>query len=151
MAAIKGKYHPPMELPGANGRGQMEGGDRMKDSYNITDAEREVMEVLWEAGESVRTGVLLDQMKLRGRSWKRQTLNTLLARLDEKGIVIRKRAFVEAAFTEKELFTKQTQGLVNHFYGGKLENFCAAFIGKELQPSEVEKLNALVDEIQKRK
>lgn len=108
------------------------------------------MEVLWEAGEPVRTGVLLDRMKLRGKEWKRQTLNTLLARLDEKGIVTRKRAFVTAAFTEAELFTKQTQALVNHFYGGKFENFCSVFLGKELQPSEVEKLNALVDEVQKR-
>lgn len=118
----------------------------MKESYRITKAEREVMEVLWEANEPVRTKNLLDKMKEKGRDWKRQTLNTLLFRLEEKGVVSRRRAYVEGALSEDELLQKQTQEILDDFYGGKLENFCAALVGgKPVTDEDVDKLYALVD------
>ncbi|MCI9279053.1 MAG: BlaI/MecI/CopY family transcriptional regulator [Lachnospiraceae bacterium] len=119
----------------------------MKESYRITKAEREVMEVIWEAAEPVRTKTLLDKMKERGRDWKRQTLNTLLFRLEEKGIVSRRRAYVEGALSEDELLQKQTQEILDDFYGGKLENFCAALVGNQaIKDDDVDKLYALIDE-----
>lgn len=75
----------------------------MKVNHKITGAEREVMEVLWRYSEPVQTKELLEQMKEKGRNWKRQTLNTLLFRLEEKGIVNRRRAYVQAALSEEEL------------------------------------------------
>lgn len=116
--------------------------------YKLSDAEKEVMEVLWEFSEPVQTKDLLDMMQEKGRNWKRQTLNTLLSRLEEKGIVSRKRAYVKAVFSKEELLQKQTQEIVDNFYGGKLGNFCAAFIGNtEIEPEDVERLNALIDEL----
>ena len=61
----------------------------MKANHKITGAEREVMEVLWKYSEPLQTRELLEEMKERGKKWKRQTLNTLLFRLEEKGIVSR--------------------------------------------------------------
>ncbi len=118
----------------------------MKESYRITKAEREVMEVIWAANEPVRTKNLLDKMKEKGRDWKRQTLNTLLFRLEEKGIVSRRRAYVEGALSEQELLQKQTQEILDDFYGGKLENFCAALVGnRTVKSEEVDKLYDLID------
>lgn len=118
----------------------------LKESYRITKAEREVMEVIWEANEPVRTKNLLDKMKEKGRDWKRQTLNTLLFRLEEKGIVSRRRAYVEGALSEQELLQKQTQEILDDFYGGKLENFCAALVGnRTVKNEEVDKLYDLID------
>lgn len=122
----------------------------MRENYRITKAEREVMEVLWEAKEAVRTKVLLDSMKERGRDWKRQTLNTLLFRLEEKKVVNRRRAYVEAALSEAELLQRQTQEILNDFYNGKLENFCAALSGGQtIGDEDVSKLYKLVDEWKK--
>lgn len=120
----------------------------MKESYKITKAEREVMEVLWEAAEPVRTKNLLEKMKERGRDWKRQTLNTLLFRLEEKGVVNRRRAYVEAALTEAELLQKQTQEILDDFYSGKLERFCAALVGggrQAVKEEDVDKLYELIE------
>ena len=119
----------------------------MKNSYKITEAERAVVEVLWEHPGPVQTSELLDLMKAKGKNWKRQTLNTLLFRLEEKSIVKRKRAYVEVALSEQELLQKQTQGILDNFYGGKLGNFCAALVGKA-KVSEEDKamLYALLDE-----
>lgn len=117
----------------------------MKESYRIAKTEKEIMEVLWEAGEAVQTGELLEQMRLRGRDWKRQTLNTLLFRLEEKGIVSRSHAFVQAALTREELLQKQTQDILDNFYSGKIGNFFAALTGHtHLKDEEVNELNELI-------
>lgn len=121
----------------------------MKDSYKLADAEREILEVLWEHTEPVQTKDLLDLVNQRGRSWKRQTLNTLLFRLEKKGMVIRKYAYVQAALSEKELRQRQTQEILDDFYGGKLGNFCAALMGdSKIRKEDAEELNALIDKMQ---
>ena len=103
----------------------------MKVSHKITGSEREVMEVLWGRTEPMQTRELLEVMREKGKKWKRQTLNTLLFRLEEKGIVSRKRAYVEAALTEE---------LLDDLYGGEYGNFFAALTGNTEIDSESKKL-----------
>lgn len=123
----------------------------MEDRNKITNAERDVMEVLWEYSDAIQTSELLEKMKDKGRNWKRQTLNTLLFRLEEKKIVSRKRGYVQAALSEQELRRRQTEGILDNFYGGKLGNFCAALVGKaQLEEDGVAKLNALIDELKEK-
>ena len=121
----------------------------MKDSYKLADAEREILEVLWEHTEPLQTKDLLELVNQRGRNWKRQTLNTLLFRLEKKGMVSRKYAYVQAALSEKELRQKQTQEILDDFYGGKLGDFCAALVGDtKIRKEDAEELNALIDKLQ---
>lgn len=120
----------------------------MRECYSMAKTEKEIMEVLWEVGGPVQTGVLLEHMRARGRDWKRQTLNTLLARLDEKGIVSRTHAFVQASLTREELRQKETQDILDDFYGGKIGNFFAALTGHIcLKDEEVDKLNDLIEQL----
>ena len=42
-------------------------------------------------------------MKEKGKDWKRQTLNTLLFRLEEKGVIVRRRAYVWSVLSKEEL------------------------------------------------
>lgn len=122
----------------------------MKEGYKITAAEREVVEVLWEYTEPVQTRELLDRMREKGKEWKRQTLNTLLFRLEEKGVIVRRRAYVWSVLSKEELLKKQTEGILNDFYDGDLKNFCAALIGNTnsaLNEEEVAQLNALIDKL----
>ena len=53
--------------------------------YSLSDTEQEIMEVLWEKGDSIKTRQLLELFNERGKDWKRQTLNTFLSRLEEMG------------------------------------------------------------------
>ena len=124
------------------------GGKTMKVVHRITDAEREVMEVLWRDSEAVQTRVLLELMKEKGKSWKRQTLNTILFRLEERGIVSRKRAYVQAAMSREALLQAQTREILEEYYGGKAANFFAAFIGNpNLTPEDIGRLDALLEEL----
>ena len=123
----------------------------MKANHKITGAEREVMEVLWERTEPMQTRELLDVMTERGKKWKRQTLNTLLFRLEEKGIVSRKRAYVEAALTQEELLQVQTQELLDDLYGGEYGNFIAALTGnKEIDSESKSLLDGLMKKLKRK-
>lgn len=121
----------------------------MVKDYKVTEAERAVLEVLWEHVEPMQTAELLEQMKQRGRDWKRQTLNTLLSRLDNKEVVNRKRGYVQAALSEEGLLMKQTQGILDNLYGGKLENFCIALLGNSnVKDEDIAQLNTFVSRLQ---
>ena len=123
----------------------------MKGNHKVTGAEREVMEVLWGQAEPLQTRELLEVMKGRGKNWKRQTLNTLLFRLEEKGIVSRKRAYVQAALSEEELLQLQTQQLLDDFYGGEYGNFFAALTGnKKIDGESKALLDALLGRLKRK-
>ena len=99
--------------------------------YTLPEAERAVMDVLWKQTGPTLTRDLQIMMSDRGRVWKRQTLNTVLARLERKGAVSRKRGYVQAQLTPDELLQKQTEAILVDFYEGKLTNFCSALIGQD--------------------
>lgn len=118
-------------------------------SHKITETEKSVMEVLWEHSDAVATRDLLEMMKEKGKDWKRQTLNTLLFRLEEKGIVSRTRAYVKPAMTKKELLQAQTQEILDNLYDGKPGNFFAALVGS-VTAEDMGRLEALLEEIRNR-
>lgn len=123
----------------------------MKINHKITDTEQSVMEVLWERSEAVATRELLELMKEKGRNWKRQTLNTLLFRLEEKGIVSRTRAYAKAAMSREELYQVQTREILDDFYGGKLSNFVAALVGStNMTAEDADRVEALLEGLRKK-
>lgn len=123
----------------------------MKINHKITNTEQSVMEVLWERSEAVATRELLELMKEKGRNWKRQTLNTLLFRLEEKGIVSRTRAYAKAAMSREELYQVQTREILDDFYGGKLSNFVAALVGStNMTAEDADRVEALLEGLRKK-
>lgn len=123
----------------------------MNNSYKLAGAEQEIMKLLWANGGTLSTSELLDKVNKKGMTWKRQTLNTILARLEEKGVVSRPRAYVEATVTENELLRLQTKEILDSFYDGKLGNFCAALLGDVKGNSkDATNLYTLFDKLQKK-
>ncbi len=119
--------------------------------YTLPEAERAVMDVLWKQTGPTLTRDLQIMMSDRGRVWKRQTLNTVLARLERKGAVSRKRGYVQAQLTPDELLQKQTEGILVDFYEGKLTNFCSALIERNrLRNSGGGDLTSLIKELQEK-
>ena len=74
----------------------------MKNFFDISEAELTVMEKLWDQEESIKQSHLLTLFEEDGKEWKRQTLNTFLSRLEEKGFVIRERRMVKAVYSREE-------------------------------------------------
>lgn len=102
----------------------------MRNIANMSDAEQEVMEKLWDQAKSIKQSQLLDLFIEEGKEWKRQTLNTFLARLEEKGLVKRENRMVSVIYSREEYNYMQMKEAINHMYGGKISNFVAAFTKK---------------------
>lgn len=99
----------------------------MKEFFNISDAEMEVMEMLWKQGSGLKQSELLALFEADGKKWKRQTLNTFLIRLESKGMVKRDNGIVEPVYSWEEYRYTQMKAAVDCLYGGRLNDFMAAF------------------------
>ncbi len=99
----------------------------MRSTYNMSETEQEVMEKLWDQGEGVRQAQLLALFEEEGKEWKRQTLNTFLSRLEEKGMVRKENRIVTPVYSREEYYLKQMKSAIDHMYGGKLSNLVSAF------------------------
>ena len=56
---------------------------------DITPAEQAIMNVLWESKHWITINELIEYFEHLGKEWKRQTVNTYLTRLIEKGLVVK--------------------------------------------------------------
>jgi BlaI family transcriptional regulator, penicillinase repressor len=121
----------------------------------ISDAERQVLLVLWEHGPSAAR-VVLAHLARAGSGWSRSTVITLLQRLERKGYVASDKsghAFLfRAAVTRDELLAKRMSELADELCGGQWTPLLLAFARREkLRPSEVAEMQRLVDELSQRR
>jgi len=124
----------------------------------VSDAEREVLHVLWEHGPGTVRDV---QRRLAQGSaaWTRSTVITLLQRLEKKGYVASDRsgfAFVfRALVTRDELVHQRVAELADELYDGQAAPLMLAFAQRQrFTPQELAELRKLIDELaskQKRK
>lgn len=116
----------------------------MHDFQSLSDAEMEIMRVIWAAEGPVTAGQLLDRFADRG--WKAQTMSTFLARLVRKGVLtVRKRGkanLYAPAVTEQGYRQLEARHVVDALYDGSLTDFLAALFGGE-PPLRAEELEAL--------
>lgn len=120
----------------------------MKKIYNVSEAEMEVMEKLWEHGDGIKQSELLALFQADGKEWKRQTLNTFLTRLEDKGLLTREKRIVKPVYSREEYNCIQMKKVIDRMYEGKLSNFVAAFVRENsINDSEAE---ALIDLLENR-
>lgn len=119
----------------------------MKNKFNASEAEWEVLKKLWEQEEDgIRQPKLLALFEADGKEWKRQTLNTFLSRLEEKGLVTRENRIVRTVYTREEYNYLQMKAAIDELYDGRLSNLVAAFVNKKaLQKGEAQALIKLLE------
>ena len=111
----------------------------MKSKYSVTEAEWEVLKALWKLDEKVTQALLLEHCEKEGKQWKRQTLNTFLARLEEKALVKREKGLVWAIYGEEEFSYLLMKEGIEQLYQGKFSRFVAAFSQRNAIDLEDEK------------
>ena len=62
----------------------------MKNKYNLSVSEKEIMDLLWEHGEMSSKEILHYFNTEKNKDWKKQTLNTFIARLLKKEVLKRR-------------------------------------------------------------
>ena len=115
---------------------------------DLSKTEMEIMQVLWSRGGKMPSVAIMDVFIGRGRNWKRQTLNTLLKRMEEKGVIVRTRGSVRALCSELEYRHWQSREIVEKAFAGKLDLFVAAYMGKgSLSPELLEEFTKLMEKM----
>lgn len=96
----------------------------------ISNAELEIMKILWREGVSVSSADLRREL-IETRDWEKSTVLTMLRRLTDKGVVKAEQRDVRYYLpnvTEAEYNAAQTQGVVDRLYGGSAKSLVAALV-----------------------
>jgi len=112
-------------------------------SEKIADAELEIMKILWRERRPVTFRDLRDELN-ETKKWGKSTVNTLVHRLAEKGVISaepRRGAPYAPNVSEAEYMRAQEQGLLDKLYGGSAKNFVAALVkGGRLSATDIDEL-----------
>ena len=89
----------------------------MEKVVSVTESELKVMEKLWDQEGAIKQSQLLALFETDGKAWKRQTLNTFLSRLENKGMVKRENRMVEPLYSKKEYYSIQAKAAIERMHG----------------------------------
>ena len=122
----------------------------MKSFPQISEAELEVMKVLWELNYATSSQIVERLVKVK--NWKPKTVQTLIKRLVAKGAVKAERktgkAFLYSPnISEGEFKAYASSSFLQKVFDGSLSLMIASFIKeKKLSKQEIEDLKKILDE-----
>jgi BlaI family transcriptional regulator, penicillinase repressor len=119
------------------------------DTPRISDAEWDVMDVVWRLG-TVTPAEVIDRVA-ETRGWNHRTVRTLLARLIEKGALRRergeRRAVYRAAVTRRRCVREAGRSFLNKIFAGDAASLLMHFArDAKIEPDDVDRLKRLLDE-----
>lgn len=118
---------------------------------DLSKTELEILQVLWDNGEEMSPRDIWDIFLSRGKDWKRQTLNTLLLRMEEKGVIEKHWGSVRVLCTELEFRRAQCEEMVRDSFNGSLNQFMAAFTGNsKISPEDAKELEEFVERLKRK-
>lgn len=104
--------------------------------HSISDAELEIMKVVWANDEQTLFAYLMQELAKKGKTWQKNTTITLLSRLMDKGFLKAKKTGIRNAYTalvsEKEYQTAQTKGLLDKIFEGSAAGLVSNLIESDL-------------------
>lgn len=116
----------------------------MNNADKISDAELEVLKILWNKDGALSERQIIDAL-IKENDWHRATIQTLVRRLYEKGVVqkVKKEIFYYSALISQEEYAKEkTSDLLNKVYGGSAKNLVSAMLNSDiLSKKDIEELN----------
>lgn len=118
----------------------------MQDKYDITDAELEIMQVLWK-NEKCDLNTIMQELNNK-EDKNRNTIKTLLRRLILKGSVKSKKIGLKDTIyipmvSKNEFLETQNESFLKKLYNGKTNNLLLNFV--ENQKVSKQELQKLID------
>ncbi len=116
-------------------------------SERISEAEHEVMEVLWREAPLGAAEVAERVDPTRG--WSDRTVKTMLSRLLAKGVLAHeeegRRFLYRPAVTRDDYAARESRRLLDRMFGGRLTPLVAHLAEREvLTPRDIEEIEALL-------
>jgi len=114
----------------------------MKDT-KISDAELEILETLWAAGEALNASEIRARLNEK-KDWERTTVLTLIRRLLDKGVIAQEKRevyYYTPLVARGDYVKGETKSFLNKFFKGNVKNLAAALIEDEdLSREDIEEL-----------
>src|SRR3954470_14587684 len=119
----------------------------MKEIPQISEAEYEVMKVIWNF-EPIATPEVVEKLSNKS-DWKPNTIHTMLARLvKKKALHARKdgRVFIYTSLVEKHEYVEQkSKSFLKQFFGGTLNSMILNFIeNDQLSKEDISELKEIL-------
>lgn len=116
----------------------------------ISDAEYQVMKVIWGAGAPISTNQVVEQLE-QSTAWKPKTIQTLLSRLVKKGALHYEkdgRVFVYTPrIGEEEILERENDSFLNRFYNGALDSMVVNLLERDrLSQEEMNRLKQILEQ-----
>lgn len=120
-----------------------------KEKISISEAELEIMKVLWSKTEPV-TSIEIGEA-VEAQNWKKTTIATFLTRLCEKGAISAKKQgklyYYTAVLSIEEYRKSKTEGLIKSLYHGSIAELCASlFKDCQLSKEDIASLRSIFDD-----
>lgn len=117
----------------------------MELAEKISNAEREVMEILWSREGPVSFSDI--RVQLQGAmGWDKSTIHTLLRRLVDKGVLTARKEeaiYYTANVSRGEYQRQKERSLIDKLYDGSAKNFVAALCRRgELSEADIDELKS---------
>lgn len=122
----------------------------MASDKRISDAELDLMEVLWAAPEALTSAEVAERLEARG--WSLATIKTMLSRLAAKGAIIHRedgRRFLYSPAIEREAYVgSESRRFVDRLFGGRLSPLVARLAEEDaLDERDIAEIEALLKEL----
>lgn len=120
----------------------------MKQLPQISDAEYEVMKIIWDCAP-INTNQVVEKLS-ETSTWSLKTIQTLLLRLVKKGAISKEkqgRIFVYTPLIQKEEYRcSASHNFLDRFYDGALGSMVLNFIRQEqLSDDEIQELKTILE------
>ena len=120
----------------------------MKDLPQISEAEYEVMKVVWQKAPVSTNGVT--EILTKTTNWSPKTIQPLLKRLVNKGALTYEkqgRVFVYTPLVEKESYVRQqSRSFLKRYFDGDMSRMLSACLGEEtLSEKDIDALRAILN------
>ena len=116
--------------------------------FDLSETEKSILELSWSRKCWMAGAEFWSQLNEQGRSFKRQTVNTYLSRMSDKGLLIKNKTKYIYAFTKEEFEEKRAAEVLNTMYNGSLKNFLTALTGNiKISPDEASELRNYLDKL----
>ena len=118
----------------------------MKKNNKISEAELEIMKVIWEAGEPVPSTDIVHRLKDQC-GWEDTTIYTMLSKLVKKGVLIRDKkvvSYYSASLTEQDYMLEQTESLVDRLFAGDSRQLVSMLVeNRKISREDIRELRQL--------
>lgn len=119
-------------------------------TIKITDAESQVMDVLWRAEGPMAAEAVREQLE---EEWSEATVRTFLARLVKKKACAQikdgKRYLYRPLLDRADYAREESRGLLNRLFDGEIGPFVTQFAqAKSLSADDIARLKAIVEQFE---